>query len=402
MKIKIQKGKAHGKIKAPSSKSVAHRLLICAAMCDGVSTVHGISDCDDVKATLDCLSALGIEYKQNGSDITVFGKKPQDMTPKAPLACRESASTLRFMIPIAMMNGRTAVFYGAKRLMERPMQIYENLFAEKGLTYIGDGESIVVKGPLAGGEYSLPGNVSSQFISGLLFALPSAKKDSIIKITPPIESRSYIELTISALKEFGVVASWADDRTLIIPKNQTFKPSEVWVEGDYSGTAFPDALNLFGGEVEIDGLKADSIQGDRIYKKYFEMLSRGTANIHIGDCPDLGPILFAVAAAKYGAIFTGTKRLKIKESDRAAAMAEELQKFGASISLGDDSVVIYPAEFHAPSEMLSGHSDHRIVMSLSILLTLTGGEIDGAEAVKKSYPAFFEDLSSLGIEVLSV
>ena len=132
------------------------------------------------------------------------------------------------------------------------------------------------------------------------------------------------------------------------------------------------------------------------------MLKCGTPNIHIGDCPDLGPILFAIAAAKHGGIFTGTKRLKIKESDRAAAMADELKKFGTSVSIYDDTVVIYPAEFHTPTEELSGHNDHRIVMALSVLLTLTGGVIDGAEAVSKSYPGFFESISWLGIEVSKI
>ena len=399
MRVKIEKGTAYGSITAPPSKSMAHRLLICAAMCDGVSTVRGISTCEDVLATLDCMSALGIKYTRVGDDVTVEGINPKLMTPTAPLKCRESGSTLRFMIPIAMMSEHTAVFYGAKGLMARPMSVYENLCREHKLTYIGDGESIVVKGPLKGGTYTVPGNVSSQFISGLLFALPSAEDDSIIKITPPIESRSYIELTIDALKSFGVCVSWSDEYTLKISGRQTFKPTDVTVEGDYSGAAFPAALNLFSSEVTLLGLREDSIQGDKVYKKYFDMLKCGTPNIHIGDCPDLGPILFAVAAAKNGGIFTGTKRLKIKESDRAAAMAKELKKFGTSVSVYDDTVVIYPAEFHSPSELLSGHNDHRIVMSLAILLTLTGGEISGAEAVSKSYPDFFEKIESLGIEV---
>ena len=223
--------------------------------------------------------------------------------------------------------------------------------------------------------------------------------DSTIKITPPIESRSYIELTIDALRSFGVDICWSDEHTLKIAGNQKLIPADVTVEGDYSGAAFPAALNLFSGEVMIDGLREDTIQGDSVYKKYYDMLKSGAPTIHIGDCPDLGPVLFAVAAAKNGGVFTGTKRLKIKESDRAAAMADELKKFGTSVSVYEDTVVIFPAEFHAPKEVLFGHNDHRIVMSLAVLLTLTGGEIDGAEAVSKSYPEFFMHLSQLGIEV---
>ena len=402
MNIRINKGMAKGSITAPPSKSMAHRLLICAALASGVSTVRGISACEDVKATLDCLSAFGIEYKTDGCDVTVSGKRPSEIIPRSPLFCRESGSTLRFLIPIAMASGHTAVFYGEGGLMARPMNVYEKLFCEKGLTYISDGESIVVKGPVSGGEYSLPGNVSSQFISGLLFVLPTLQNDSIIKIAPPIESRSYIDLTISALKSFGVICEWSDEYTIKIKGGQTYAATTVSVEGDYSGAAFPDSLNLFGSEISVTGLNPDSIQGDKVYKKYFDMLKCGTPNIHIGDCPDLGPILFAVAAAKHGGIFTGTKRLKIKESDRAAAMAAELQKFGTSVSIYDDTVVIYPADFHSPHEPLSGHNDHRIVMALSVLLTLTGGELYGAEAVNKSYAEFFTGLKTLGIEVTEI
>jgi len=402
MRVRIEKGRASGAICAPPSKSIAHRLLISAAMCDGVSTIRGISSCEDVLATLDCLRALGIKAELCGNDVTVTGKNFRSVKPTAPLQCRESGSTLRFMIPAAMLSGHTTVFYGAKRLMQRPMSVYEKLFSELSLTYISDGESIVVRGPLSGGEYSVAGNISSQFISGLIFALPLADGDSTIKITTPIESRSYIDLTVSAVKKFGISVEWEDEYTIKIPGNQVYMPADITVEGDYSGAAFPDALNLFDGNVEVTGLNPESIQGDSVYKRYYKMLDGGVPSIHIGDCPDLGPIFFAVAAAKFGGVFSGTKRLKIKESDRAAAMAEELKKFGTSVSVYDDSVVVYPADFHAPTEILSGHNDHRIVMSLAILLTLTGGEIDGAEAINKSYPNFFENLKALGIGVYEV
>lgn len=400
MNVIIKKSSASGRITAPPSKSMAHRLLISAALSDGVSRVRGISNCEDVLATIDCLRALGIKAERDGNDVVVEGKSFREVKPQAPLECRESGSTLRFMIPLAALSGHTTVFYGAGRLMKRPMGVYENLFADKGLTYISDGESIVVRGPLKGGEYSIVGNVSSQFISGLIFALPLADGDSVIKITTPIESRSYINLTINAVKEFGIEVEWKDEYTITIKGNQTYHACEVTVEGDYSGAAFPDSLNLLGGKVEVAGLNPNSIQGDSVYKRYFEMLDGGVPTIHIGDCPDLGPILFALAAAKFGGVFDGTKRLKIKESDRAEAMAAELKKFGTSVSVYDDSVVVYPAEFHAPTEVLSGHNDHRIVMALAILLTLVGGEIEGAEAISKSYPEFFEQLRSLGVTVI--
>jgi 3-phosphoshikimate 1-carboxyvinyltransferase len=204
---------------------------------------------------------------------------------------------------------------------------------------------------------------------------------------------------VSALREFGVTVTWSDERTLYIKGNQKYCACETTVEGDYSNAAFLDALNLLDGSVEVLGLNDGSLQGDKVYKGMYRMLCKGTPTIHIGDCPDLGPVLFALSAVKNGAVFSGTRRLKIKESDRSGAMAEELKKFGTSVTVYDDSVVVYPADFHAPSEPLCGHNDHRIVMALSVLLTLTGGCIEGAEAVKKSFPDFFECLSSLGIDI---
>lgn len=400
MRVVITPGKAAGTVAAPPSKSMAHRLLICAAMCDGVSTVKGISSCEDVAATLDCMAALGIRAEVMGDDVTVYGKNIKTVSAAGNLHCRESGSTLRFFIPIAMLCGKNVTFTGAKSLMSRPMDVYERLADDLGLGFLSDGEKITVKGPLKSGVFTVAGNVSSQFISGLLFALPNLSRDSRIKITPPIESRPYIDMTIAALKLFGVSAVWEDEKTIFVPAKQVYQPSVVTVEGDYSGSAFTDALNLFGSSVAVTGLNPDSIQGDSAYRRFYSQLDRGTPTIHIGNCPDLGPILFAVAAAKCGGIFSGTKRLRIKESDRASAMAEELAKFGTSVTVHEDNVVVYPAAFHAPSAPIFGHNDHRIVMACAVLATLTGGEIIGAEAVKKSYPGFFDDLKALGIGVM--
>lgn len=400
MRVKIIPGVASGEVTAPPSKSMAHRLLISAAMAEGVSVVDGVSDCEDVRATLGCLRSLGIECKQEGDRVTVFGKDPTQTTATAPLYANESGSTLRFMLPIALLSGATTMFGGTEKLMSRPMSVYEDICKERELVYIQDGRTITVKGPLKGGVFNVVGNISSQFISGLLFALPVLPDDSRIKIAPPIESRSYIDLTVSALARFGVKAVWEDEYTLYIKGGQKYQPTDTTVEGDYSGAAFIDALGVLGSSVRVLGLDPESLQGDRVYKKYFEQLKRGTPTIHIGDCPDLGPILFAVAAAKCGGIFSGTKRLRIKESDRAAAMAEELSKFGTKINVYEDKVIVYPADFHKPTEPIKGHNDHRIVMATAILLTLVGGEIEGAEAVKKSYPEFFGHLRKLGIEVI--
>ena len=401
MNVKITKGTPSGTVTAPASKSMAHRMLISAAMAEGTSVIHGVSDCDDVTATANCLISLGAKITRDGDTLTVTGTDMRKAVPTSALDCHESGSTLRFFLPIALLSGKNTLFFGAKSLMKRPMSVYQELCDKKGLTYNADGESIAVRGPLLPGEYEVVGNVSSQFISGLLFALPVLDGDSKIKIIPPVESRSYIDLTIEALALFGVRVKWADDTTLYVEGNQRYAPADLTVEGDYSGAAFIDALKVFGNNVTVEGLNPDSTQGDKVYTLLFDMLKKGVPTIHIGNCPDLGPILFAVAAAKHGGVFTGTKRLRIKESDRASAMAEELSKFGISVTVYDDKVVVYPVSFGAPKETLQAHNDHRIVMALAILLTLTGGEIEGAEAINKSYPSFFEDLKALGIEVES-
>ena len=373
-------------------------MLICAAMSEGESVISGISECKDVLATLDCLSALGVPYERDGDRVKVKGIDMRKAIPGGALQCRESGSTLRFLVPLCLLSGNNTMLVASGSLMRRPMGVYTNLAKEKNFTFLQDERSVMVKGPLKSGEYRVAGDISSQFISGLLFALPLLDGDSRINIIPPIESRSYINLTISALSEFGIKVVWEDDHTLFIKGGQKYSPVNVSVEGDYSNAAFLSALSVLGGDVDVEGLKSDSLQGDRVYARYFDMLCKGTPTIHIGDCPDLGPVLFAVAAAKYGGVFTGTSRLRLKESDRGAAMAAELKKFGTAVSIHDDTIVVYPADFHAPNEVLSGYGDHRIVMSLAVLCTLTGGEIDGAEAVAKSYPDFFEAIATLGVK----
>lgn len=402
MKIRINEGKAKGIVKAPPSKSMAHRLLICAGLSKGTCIVHGIVRSKDVEATMDCLRAVGVKLEEAEGSIRVTGVDIKNASAGKILDCGESGSTLRFFVPLCLISGANAVLRGSKRLMERPLGIYKTMCEDRGLLFSQDETSLMVKGPLKSGNFKLAGNISSQFISGLLFALPLLDGDSVVTITPPIESRSYINMTISALALFGVEASWQDEKTIYIKGNQEYKCSEAWVEGDYSNAAFFEALNVFGGDVKIDNLPENSIQGDRVYGKMFDQLKKGTPALDISDCPDLAPILFAAAAAKNGGVFSGTRRLKVKESSRAEVMTEELAKFGVSSSVYDDEVIIYPIEFKKPSGELDGHNDHRIVMAEAILLTLTGGVIDGAEAVTKSFPDFFEKLKSLGIEVKEI
>ena len=397
MRVKINPKPLSGTMTAPPSKSMAHRLLICSGLSKGTSIVHGISPSEDVLATLDCLKAIGADYSYNKDTVTITGT---DLNGKEyELYCRESGSTLRFFIPICLINEASASLFGSSKLLSRPLEIYENICNKQNIEYNNDGTQIKLNGRLKSGDYKVPGNISSQFISGLLFALPLLDGDSTINIVPPIESCSYIKLTIQALQEFGIKAEWTDERTLFIKGNQEYQPKEVWVEGDYSNAAFFDALNYMDSDVTVEGLKSDSIQGDRVYKTYFEMMKKGTPTVHLSDCPDLGPVFMAVAAAHNGGIFTGTKRLKIKESDRGSAMAQELGKLGISVNVEDDTIVVYPTDFHKPDSVICGHNDHRIVMSMAVLLTKTGGEIEGADAVKKSMPDFFYQLKQLGAEV---
>ena len=400
MRVVIKPSVPRGRITAPPSKSMAHRLLICAGLSGGISTVRGISDCEDVRATIDCLSALGVLCERRGNDVRVYGKAPCDMTVKSQLLCRESGSTIRFFIPIALLLGKKAEFIGAKGLMSRPMGIYRDLCENRGYEFSQSEDCISVCGSLSGGIYELPGDVSSQFISGLLFALPTVDVDSEIRIKKPIESASYIKMTISALESFGIHTDFDIEAGIIrIGGGQKYTPQDITVEGDYSGAAFIEALNYLGGDVEVDGLKADSLQGDAIYREYFGLINGGTPTLDIGNCPDLAPILFALSAAKRGARFIGTRRLKIKESDRAEAMRAELIKLGARVEVFENEVVISGGGITSPSEPVFGHNDHRIVMSLATLMTAVGGQIIGAEAIKKSYPDFFSDLQKLGITV---
>lgn len=374
----IRPSRASGSITAPPSKSMAHRLLIAAGLAGDESLVSGIDWSEDLLATRDCLHAL-----REG----------------APLCCRESGSTLRFFIPLALLGEKAVVFSGSERLMSRPLGVYEELCRRQGLLFEKNGRELTVCGPLRPGTFEMPGDVSSQFITGLLFALPLLPRESTIVLRPPVESRSYIELTLTALQLFGVEAGWDGPYTLRVSGAQRYRPRPVCVEGDWSNAAFLSAFNLLGGDVTVEGLDEASLQGDKVYIKHYSALKEGFAKISLADCPDLGPVLFAVAAALHGARFADTRRLRIKESDRAEAMAVELRKLGADIRVGENVVEIYPASLRSPAEILSGHNDHRIVMALSVLLSKYGGSIAGAEAVRKSYPGFFEDIEKLGIEI---
>ena len=403
MRKLISKSKAEGVVRIPSSKSMAHRLLILASLCKNrTSCIHGITPSEDVLATIDCLRGFGVKIEYDGECAKVSGIDFSLAKPIEPLNCRESGSTLRFLIPLALLSGNEVIFTGSDRLMERPQSIYERLAKEEGFSFKREKNSITVCGRLRAGEYFIDGNVSSQFITGLLIALSTMSGDTKIIFNTPIESRPYVDLTLWAMRQYGIRVQCDTDWSFLIFGGQEYRASDLTVEGDWSAAAFIEAFNHLDGRVEMDGLNEESLQGDKICKEYFLLLDSGSPEIDISNCPDLGPILFTLAALKNGARFVGTKRLSDKESDRAKVMKTELSKFGAELLVEENSVTVCRRELHAPSELLYGHKDHRVVMSLSVICSVLGGEIEGCDAVSKSYPTFFEDIKSLGIQVYDI
>ena len=399
MLANVKNSIAEGTVFAPPSKSMAHRLLICAGLSDVITTVNNVAFSQDILATLDCLKAIGADINIDGDVVRVKGVTPDKFNDNIVANCRESGSTLRFFVPILLLCSKKSTLIGSEYLFHRPLDVYKEICDIQGIEFDLSDSKLSINGKLSSGEYCIKGDVSSQFISGLLFALPLLKNDSIIHIAPPVESRSYINMTIDALKTFGVNVFWQDATTLIVKGNQRYLKESVTVEGDYSNAAFFEAFNRIGGKIELLGLNNNSLQGDKVYNSLFDELEKGCPNIDVSDCPDLAPILITMAALKNGAAFFGTKRLAIKESNRGAAIAEELAKFGADITVFDDKIIVKKANLHAPNAVLNGHNDHRIVMSLSVIASVYGGSINQAQAIRKSFPDFFYKIKLLGIKV---
>ncbi len=397
MTVQIAPSTAYGQVTAPPSKSMAHRALLCGALSSG-STVRQLAYSKDIEATIGCLRALGACVEQNGDTVRLGGLNPLSPPAGAKLFCNESGSTLRFFIPLCMLSGQPITLTGSQRLFQRPLSVYEEIARQHGITWQQTDDSITVCGKLRGGFYQVPGDISSQFITGLLYALPLLDGDSTLEVVGNFESASYVNLTLAALAAFGIRIQ-RDGAVFYIPGGQRASVCDYAVEGDCSNAAFLDALNLLGGQVQVNGLSPNTLQGDRIYQTMYHRLKSGERLFDLSDCPDLGPVMFAMAAAMGGATFNGTARLRIKESDRSAAMAAELSKFGISVTIEENTVTVHPGVLQPPCAPLCGHNDHRIVMSLALLCTRTGGTIQGTEAVAKSFPDFFEKLQSLQIGV---
>ena len=398
MKVTIAPSRANGTVLAPPSKSMAHRMLMGAGLAEGTSVVENIDLSEDIKATLGMLKALGGQYKIEGHKVIMQGVGGKKLQTNQKLNSNESGSTLRFFIPLLLSGGEKAEFTGAKRLFERPLCIYEEICKEQGILFEKSDTGLKVEGQLKASHFKVQGKISSQFITGLLFALPLLKEDSVLEVLPPVESRAYIDMTLEALQTFGIKVR-QEGNTFYIAGNQSYQSKDVTVEGDYSNAAFLDAFSLIGGNVIVQGLREDTLQGDRIYKTYYEVLKEEYPVMDLAECPDLGPILMGMAAAGNGARFTGTRRLRIKESDRGAVMAEELAKFGIQVDVMENEIVVHKGTLVRPNELLNSHNDHRIAMTMATLCTITGGTIDGAESVRKSFPNYYDVIEQLGINV---
>lgn len=402
MKVKILPSKTSGEVSAPPSKSFAHRYLIGSVLSCGKCVIKNIADSDDISATLSCIEQLGGSVTKDGNIVTVIPTNEKQIE-NAVFDCKESGSTLRFFIPVVLATGaKNCTFLGSERLLARGIKEYEKLFENSDVKIKSDEKSIEVNGTLSAGNYEISGEVSSQYTTGMLFALSVLDGKSTLKITGNAESRAYVDMTIKVLKDFGADITEPEKNFFEINGKGRLSPGEFTVEGDWSNAAFLIALSRLLGTISVSGLNENSVQGDRFCTAAFDALDGENAEIDLKDCPDLAPILFSYAAYKNGGKFINTRRLRVKESDRANVMAEELKKFGANVKVYENSVESEKTQLKPPIVPLCGHNDHRIVMALSVLAAVFGAEIDGAEAVNKSYPDFFRVIKKAGVNVYEI
>ena len=420
MQITIQPDRnIDGVIIAPPSKSMAHRAVLCAALAKGTSHIRNLEFSKDIAATLAAAGQLCARVTTGGNDAVVEGLG-RFLSVEAPVDCCESGSTLRFLIPLASLTGQEVTFVGRGRLMERPQSVYEALYREQGLRFVQSPSGLTVEGALSSGDYTLAGNVSSQFISGLLFALPLLGGTSTLHLLPPVESRSYIDMTRAVQAAFGVTSRWLDGNTLALPGRQHYHPCDHAVEGDYSQAAFPAVLGAVCGGVTVTGLSPDTLQGDAVildllhrcgaqFTREGDTVTFAKAPLHgvdidLADCPDLGPVLMVLGLLCEGTtVIRNAERLRLKESDRIAAMEAELRACGGVLESEGGTITVHGCaeHLHAPEGILHGHNDHRVVMSLAVLAAAAGLPltVDDAEAIQKSWPGFFADAALLGVEV---
>lgn len=413
MNMTIIPGKLSGKISVISSKSLSHRYIIAAGLADGTSEIDNVLDSEDLTATREALAALGVKFEENKVIGGVVKAQRQ------VIDAHESGSTLRFMIPIAMLQKEKIMFTGSGRLPKRTLDVYFDVFKQKNMPFwqmSDDFLPLEVQGLLKPGHYSIRGDVSSQFLTGLLFALPLLKRDSVIEITTPLESSGYVELTLDVLKRFGIHILSAGNY-FYIKGSQKYQPQKAMVEGDYSQAAFWMVAGLIGSEIELLSLNPVSKQGDyKIVDIIREMNGQITYNdlnriwkispsdtygitIDLSQIPDLGPILMVLASLSSGTTtFIHAGRLRIKESDRLEAMYQTLVKFGVSVEIDGDTVKIIGQKTLKGNQEFDSYDDHRITMAIAIAAIRADGPITivNPMCVKKSYPNFFEVYQKLG------
>ncbi|MDD4851119.1 MAG: 3-phosphoshikimate 1-carboxyvinyltransferase [Gemmiger sp.] len=422
MNAKLYVSRLSGTAAVPPSKSAAHRAVVCAGLAGGTSHIEHIEYSDDIRATMDAVRQLGAKVVEGETGLCIEGCKGF-ATITHPVYCKESGSTLRFLIPLFSLTAQRVRFTGAPRLFQRPQEVYHLLFQKQGNHFEQTEAGITILGQLRPGEFTLPGDVSSQFISGLLFAAPLLEQDSIIRVAPPFESKSYVDMTMDALRRFGIrVDMRAGKQTVYrVAGNQHYTPCDAAVEGDYSQAAFLGVLGCLVGGITVQGLAQDTHQGDKVILDIlrrcggklavrgdsikFERSLLQATEIDLADCPDLGPALIVLGCFCRGTtVLRNAGRLRLKESDRIAAMQQELRKMGAQIEAEADgsTVTITGVALHAPTEPLLGHNDHRVVMSLAVAAYGAGvpAMLLGANAINKSWPGFFGVLQSLGAKVV--
>lgn len=388
MNVTILPGTLKGAVTPPSSKSQTHRAVLALMLAQGEGKLSNLAVSEDIQATQDCVAAL-----KSGQPAQADGLPLLD--------CGESGSTLRFLIPVALAVRGGGHFTGRGRLMERPQGPYIRLFEEKGILWNQEGTCLTVAGQLEPGVYALPGNVSSQFITGLLYALPLLPGDSRIVLTTPLESRGYVDMTLDMLRQFDIKVEEQEDGFLV-PGNQTYQAQDLTLEADWSGAAFWYAANFLGAQVDIQGLNPDSVQGDRqIGTLYWKLARPGDVDIDLSQCPDLAPPLAAMAAVRKGTTrFVHAGRLRMKESDRLETIARTLNALGAKAQVWEDTLTLEGVD-HLEGGTVDGCNDHRIAMMAAVAAVACKEPVTilGAECVKKSYPRFWEDYTALGGEI---
>lgn len=402
MKINLSPTKLCGSIDIPSSKSIAHRAIICGALADGVSIINNLYLSRDIKATINCLKSLGADIDVD-IDRAVIKSRPYTSEKERVLDCDESGSTLRFLLPIALAVGGKFRFVGRGKLGVRPLDVFFKIFDERGIKYINSSTEskldLTVEGKLDGGDFSVRGDISSQFISGLLFALSMSDNDSSIAIEEELQSVGYIHLTLQALKAFGINIEIKNNAFYLAGK-QKLVGTDYTVESDYSQAAFFLVANYLGNDIQVSNLNENSLQGDRVIVEMLDNLKSGKVKEFDGcNCPDIIPIFTLACALTEGEfVIKNLSRLRIKECDRLSATVQELNKLGAKTFEGVDYIKIVGVEKLIGGVEVDAHNDHRMAMMLSIASTVCEKAIiiNDAESVEKSYPTFYEAYQSIG------